>query len=124
MHNLERNKKTVYYKTYLGETAIVDASGYKTGEYTVNYGVLTSIKAYVSPSRGDSSYDPFGINVDYTNTMLVDDTDCPITESTLLWIDKDPEDGQGNATPHNYIVKRRAPSFNCIAYAIKEVDVS
>lgn len=58
----------------------------------------------------------FGINTNYSKTMIVDDLNCDIDEHSILWIDT-------TSTEHNYIVVEVAKSFNHIVYAIREVNV-
>lgn len=50
----------------------------------------------------------------------------PITESSVMWIDSLPvmaEDGS-TQTPHDYIVKRVAPSLNSVSIAVSKVNVN
>ena len=115
MQSLARNQQTIYYSLYKGTTEAVDSDGNYTGEYTNEYDTPVAIDACVSASRGSSDIDLFGINVSYTNTLIVDDIDCPITETTRLWID------MPTTSPHNYEVVQVAKSLNHIAYAVKQV---
>ena len=55
---------------------------------------------------------------DYDRTMTTTDTACPIDENTVLWLD-----GASTDEAHNYIVKKRAPWKNSVAYAVKKVTV-
>ena len=50
--------------------------------------------------------------------MSTSDIACPIDENAVLWLDSDSTD-----EAHNYIVKKRAPWKNSIAYAVKKVTV-
>lgn len=50
--------------------------------------------------------------------MTTADTTCPIDENTVLWLD-----GASTDEAHNYIVKKRAPWKNSVAYAVKKVTV-
>lgn len=95
MKNLARNKQTIYYALYegMGEN-IVD--GLYTGEQIPQYSTPTSLKASVSAARGTADIDLFGINTNYTKTVIVDDMSCPIDEHSRLWI------GRSTDQPHNY----------------------
>lgn len=127
MRNLARNKKTVYYALYSSKTEIVDANGNKTGDKRIEYTEPTAIRVSVSASRGEAYADPFGINLNYSKTVITDDMDCPIKEDSVLWIDKEATaevDGKTTVTPYNYVVVRKAVSLNNISYAVREVSVS
>lgn len=122
MVSLAENRQTVYYAELLGYTDVLDDDGYKTGEKEKSYSEPQPFLIYVSPSRGDAAWMPFGISHEYTNVMSTCDRDCPITETSVLWIGKSPRDGEGNVTDFNYTVERRAEGLNSILYAIKRVD--
>ena len=111
MRNLERNKRTIAYTLYLGLVEAVDEDGYFTGEKPPQYAEPVAIKASVSAARGSTDLDLFGINVPYTNTIIVDDMDCPVDENSLFWIDDNP-----------YAVVLVAKSLNHIAYAVRKLN--
>lgn len=108
MKGLEINKTEVKYKLYTGEVEQVDGNGYYTGEKVPTYADEVTIKASVSAARGTSDIDQFGINVPYTNTVIVDDTSCPIAEDSRLEIGGKP-----------YAVLLVAKSLNHITYAVQ-----
>jgi hypothetical protein len=50
---------------------------------------------------------------------------CPISETSILWVDKVPETPYVATAPKNdYIVKLVAKSINSITYVIQKVEVS
>lgn len=111
MRNLERNKRTIYYTLYMGLVEAVDENGYYTGEKPPQYSDPVAIKGSVSAARGSTDLDLFGINVPYTNTIIVDDMDCPVDENSLFWIDENP-----------YAVVLVAKSLNHITYAVRKLN--
>ena len=119
MRNLLRNQQTVYYKLFLGLEELVDEYGNVTGSYIPVFGDLKSAKFCVSPNKGSSEVEQFGALEDYDRTMTTSDTNHPIDEDSILWID-----GADTSGPYNAIVKRRAPWKNSTQYAIKMVTVS
>ena len=119
MRDLRRNLSTVYFKLYEGQEEIIDEYGNPTGSFTQKYGSLQTSRLCVSPNKGSSETDMFGSLEDYDRTMTTADTGCLIDESAILWLDGQPTD-----EPHNYIVKKRAPWKNSVAFAIKRVTVS
>lgn len=124
MRCLSQNKQTIYYAEYQNATRETDDNGFYTGDVTVSYGTPQALRINVSPARGTSELKIFGIGNDYTKTLVTDDTNCPITETSVLWIGIEPYDSDHNAVPHNYVVVRKAISLNSVTYAVKEVSVT
>ena len=123
MKSLNRNKETIYYALYRGDTENTSGNLY-TGEIVPSYDSPVELRASVSAARGTSDIDLFGVNVSYTHTVIVDDVSCPINEHSRLWIGREPTDANGLAVPHNYEVVQVAKSLNHIAYAVMQVDFS
>lgn len=124
MVSLAANRQKIWYAELTGSTDKVDANGYKTGEKVKTYSTPQEFLIYVAPSRGNSTYMPFGIGWEYTNVMSTCDTSCPIRETSVLWVGISPfnEDGTRNDAEHNYTVERVAKGLNSILYAIKRVS--
>lgn len=118
MRSLKKNQQPVYFKLYLGQEEIIDANGDKTGSFKHVYGELLKEDLCVSPNKGNSEIEMFGSLEDYDRTMTTSNTDCLIDENSILWID-----GADTVEAHNYIVKRKAPWKNSIAYAVKRVTL-
>ena len=118
MKTLRRNQTLIKYATFKDKAEILDGNGYRTGQFTNRYNAKTDLWAYVSAARGETQLDMFGVNVNYTKTLIVDDVNCPIDENTILWIDN------LTAEPYDYIVVQKAKSLNGISYAIRKVDVT
>ena len=115
MQLLNRNKRLIQYATYSGSMSMVtDSDGFYTGERTKFYGSVTTLMAYVTPSRGDATDEMFGKDLDYDKVMYTT-KDCPIDEFSLLWLDA------SSSAPNDYIVSRVAESLNHKAIAIKKV---
>jgi len=127
MRSLVRNKQKIYYSLYTASTPIRDEWGNLTGENTYTYATPVEYRINVSAARGTADIEQFGINTNYSKTMVTNDTTCPITETTRLWIDREPTVTEGQtvtAIPHNYEVVSVARSINSVTYAIKEVSVT
>ena len=118
MRSLDRNKQKIYYSLYLSKTPILDEYGNQTGEYEISYDTPVALDINVSAARGTSDVEQFGINLNYTKSMVTNDLNCPIDETTRLWVGIEPTE------PHNYAVVSVAKSINSITYAIKEVSVT
>ena len=119
MRDLRRNLSTVYFKLYKGKKELLDKNGCATGSFELLYGDLQSARLCVGPSKGNSKIDLFGSMEDYDRAMTTANTDCPIDENAILWLDV--ADTQG---PHNYIVKRKSQWKNSVAFAVKKVTAS
>lgn len=125
MKNLERNNKTVYYCLYDGFVDKEDEYGNLTGETIEHYQPHKKMKqANVSEATGNSNAEQFGVSVDYDKVVLTQDMKCPITETTVLFVDKKPEYDDNGLPLYDYVVKRVSRSLNVIAIAIKRVDVT
>ena len=122
MRTLRRNKQDIYYALYVGSNDSVDEYGDNNGEPTAVYTDPVKLEdgANVSASRGTADSELFGIDLDYSRTICIEDINCPIKEDSILWIGRVPD----GTTKHNYIVKAVAISLNSTVYAIKEVNVS
>lgn len=117
MRSLIRNKQRIYYALLESRDEIRDEYGNLTGESNLVYGDPIEYHINVSAARGTAELDQFGINAIYSKTMVTNDLNCPIDETTHIWVDKGPTE------PHNYVVTSVARSLNSITYAIKEVSV-
>ena len=118
MKTLKRNKQRVYYALYGSTTPILDSDGMDTGETELGFGSPIEAWMNVSANKGEASVEPFGVDLDYTKTIMTDDINCPIDETSRLWIGRQPTE------PFNYSVVKVAKSLNHIQYAVKEVEVS
>lgn len=114
MRLLKRNQRRVIHAEFIGKTEEI-RDGLFTGEWIKEYTEPVETKMTISAARGQTSSQIFGIETKYTKTMITDDINCPITESSLIWIDipsfEDP----------NYKVVAIARSLNFITYAIQEI---
>ena len=123
MQLLDRNKRTISYKTYSGTTTESTGSdGYYTGERVVNYSAIKTVKAYITANKGDASEEMFGKTLDYDNVIYVE-KDSDIDEYSLLWVDASPTPitTTSDPVPNDYIVVRVATSLNHKAIAVKKV---
>ena len=136
MRGLKRNQKTLYYQIYQSNIPVyeMDLDGnividpvtgepLLTGETMVGYAAPVQFRANVSAARGESSSDPFGIDLSYDKTMVSCDMTLPIDELSVLFVDKKPEfDAGGNlANTADYKVVKVAKSLNSVLYAIRKV---
>ena len=125
MRCMVRNKRTFYYATYIGETEIIDEYGNATGEYALSYSNPIKYKGNVSAVQGEMQSRQFGESESYDKVIVLDDSNAPIDEYSILWVDTLPQlnDDGSTDTPHDYIVRKVASSLNGTSIAIGKVDV-
>lgn len=124
MKCLERNKTEFYYALFVDDEPGKDEYGNESGEPRIIYSEPVLAKANISPATGVSQVEQFGKDLKYDKVIVLDDTDCPIDENTVLFVDKLPaRDKDGNLL-FDYIVKKIAKSLNSVSIAISKVDVS
>ena len=124
MRVLNRNRQPFFYALFDRSEPEVDVSGKETGEWNTIYGAVQKVYGNISPARGESSDAVFGVDIQYDKVIALMDTD--ITETSILWIGRQPaiESDGTSETPYDYIVTRVAKSLNSVLIAISRVDVS
>ena len=124
MKALNRNKQTLWYANPIGTEILTDEYGYESGT-SILYSEPVEIRANISAARGTEELDAFGINTNYSKTIVTDDLTLPITKSSILWIGKEPDAlGEKGLSKHNYVVVSVAKSLNSLKIAVAEVSVS
>lgn len=117
MRSLVRNKRTIYYALYLGDTEVVDSDGYATGTYAPSYTEPQKLDINVSAASGAAWTREFGDFKNYDRTMVTTQ-DLPLDENSILWIDD-----LDLTHPHDYQIVQVAKSLNENRYAISKVKV-
>lgn len=123
MKIMERNKQSFYYSLYAGSEPVMDEYGNEVGTKTT-YSDPVPFRANVSPATGSAQVEQFGNLADYDKVIVTDDMSCPIDETTVLFLDKQPEFNAEGMPLYDYRVKRVAASLNSISYAVSKVSVS
>lgn len=116
MRGLIRNTRPLSYALYEGKTELLDHNGNRTGEYVNAYSDPVTVRMNIAPASGAADWNPFGIDTPYTLAAMTFDTKLPISETSIVWVDKSTDE------PHNYVVTRVARSINNIVYALLEVE--
>ncbi|MDD6689237.1 MAG: hypothetical protein PUE56_04405 [Clostridium sp.] len=124
MRMMERNKTKFYYALFEGQEPIEDEYHNETGEFRKTFTPFIEAKWNISPARGNTQVEQFGMDVQYDKVIVIDDMTCPIDENTVLCVDTEPSyDNDGNPI-YDYIVRKVAKSLNSISIAISKVQVS
>ena len=124
MKCLQRNKTQFYYCLYDREERPVDEEGFETGEPRVIYSEPVAMTANISPATGNTSTEQFGNDIRYDKVIVTDDTNCPIDEHSVLFVDKTPEYDDDDVPLFDYVVKKVAKSLNSVSIAVSKVEVS
>ena len=139
MRSLRRNKRELWYALYEDEKPIyktdkdgnivyMDVDGEQvpteTGEFQSVYSIPEKFKANISAGRGYSQNEVFGINADFTRSIVITDLSNPIDEYALIW-DREPkvlEDGTAEPMDAVYRVSGRpARGLTSIVIPIKAI---
>lgn len=120
MRMQEKNKRSIFYAEYVGKgEAIKDEYGNETGEYKTVYSEPNPFKVNVSVGQGEYFTMVFGNVEIYDKVIVIDNLNCPITKTSILWIDS-----LDTTNPHDYKVTGVFPSLNSTLIAVKRVNVS
>ena len=149
MKTLSRNKRPLYYATYLGKQPVYDEDGLYTGLKAIGYSPVVKVKMNVGVDLGTAGLAEYGITDPFTVAIATDDTSCPITTTSIVWLDQgnlseyseETEYSEGDKTmkdgtikqyvngawvdvPHTHTVLRVATSLNSVTYLVRQVEVS
>lgn len=139
----------MYYALYQGKQKVFDENGLYTGEEAIVYSAVVKAKMNVGVDLGTAGLEQFGIVDPFTVAIVTDDTLCPITTTSILWLgfgdipDYDDtatytegqyalKDGTiqqyanevWEAVPHTHSVLRVSTSLNSVTYLARQVEVS
>lgn len=117
MRNLIRNKRDIWYAVQVGSTPILDEHGNDTLEVEAVFSSPLYLRANVSANMGQEAVEVFGSQTDYSRTVSIAGSECPLVEGCRVWFNKEPnEAGDDN----NYVVARVADSKNGFLVAMRE----
>lgn len=119
MRCLARDKSTVWASLYEESVEVLDEDGKRTGYHETVRSDPFEIDASVSAARGSVYEDGFGQSVNYDRSVLIEDVDTPVSESTVFWIDADPATDEWD-----YKVSAIARTPNVVKVAVKRREVS
>ena len=84
MRTLARNKQFYYFALYQGKQRVTE-DGVFTGEYETSYSDCQLAKDNISASKGAATDDVFGINLNYSKSIVTAE-DRKIDEYSVLWL--------------------------------------
>ena len=115
MRDLKRNQRVIYYANVIGTEPIIDEYGNDTLEARILYASPALLRCNVSANMGREAVEVFGSQTDYSRTISLSDTSCPLTEGAQVWFGVSPD------TRFNYTVAQVADSKNGFLIALREV---
>lgn len=121
MKGLKRWKQGFYYALF-DHVELTDEQGRYTGEPRTVYKTPVAAKAHISSDKGQAVVEAFGLNTPFDSVIFWDSGDCPITETTALILDGEPQTDTDGSLLYDHIVRAVARSFNLTMIAIEEVD--
>lgn len=137
MRSLKKNQQLLWYSTYADQIT----EYYRDSDGNIIYDEIEGeqiprIKCEragynnpvhfdinVSAGKGTAQEEVFGVSLDYTKTISTSDMDLPISETSLIWFETEPnynEDGTVNEASADYSVVGIAKSLNNVVYALKK----
>ena len=119
MRNLIRNKRELWYAINVGSTPILDDYGNDTLEVEAVFSSPLPLQANVSANVGLEAVQVFGTQTEYSRTVSIAGTECPLTAGSRVWFGVEPNE---TATNYNYTVVRVADSKNGYLIALREVS--
>ena len=123
MKTLARNKQPIWYSLCTGKAEIIDANGFRTGQYQLTYAEPVKAMMNIRWDDGSVRLEGFGLNDSAKRRLVTDDMNCPIGIDTIMWIGIEPN--ESGTVAHNYVVSGSPQkSLNHIAYIVEEVNVS
>ena len=113
MRNLKKNQRKLWYALYQDKIPILDENGDETGDYTVGYGPPVPFEASLSSGNGKAQREVFSTT----------ETDLPITKTSLVWYETEPElleDGSADPNTADYeVAAPPADGLNTLVIALK-----
>lgn len=120
LHPLNEDEENIVYIEIDGVMVPVE-----TGETKLTYGRPVEFSGNIKMAGGKAEAESFGLNVgDYEAVLLLDKNEVPITETSKIWFESEPEyneDGTVNYFKADYTVVKPFPSINNDRYALKKV---
>ena len=116
MRDLLRNKRGLWYAVPQGSTPILDEYGNDTLEVEVAFSSPLYLRANISANVGQEAVEVFGSQTEYSRTVSITGTECPLVEGCRVWFNREPD------KESNYVVTRVADSKNGFLVALREVS--
>jgi len=137
MRNLKKNQQKLWYSTYADQITIYERDSAGNIIYDeidgelipriiaerAGYNNSVPFYANISAAKGTSASEVFGVSLDYTKTISTSDMTLPLSETSLIWFETEPEynaDGSVDDASADYSVVAVAKSLNNVVYAIKK----
>lgn len=118
MRDLKRNQRGLWYAIPTGSRTLKDDYGNDTLEVEMLFSSPTHLMANVSANAGQEAVEVFGSQTEYSRTLSLTGSVCPLVEGSRVWFGVEPNAYKVN---NNYVVARVADSKNGYLVALREV---
>lgn len=108
--------RTVHVSNRCERLKVFDDDGRFVG-YSDGWSDPSPELADIGMPSGSASASPFGADVSYDRTALLESTS--MSEGSRVWVDADPR-----SEPHDFVAKRIAPSLSFTLVALSRTDAS
>lgn len=116
MRSLQRNQRELHYAVPIGTEPIRDEYGNDTLEVRTTYSSPALLRVNVSANVGEDIAAVFGSKTEYSRTIAIAGTECPLVEGCRVWF------GVPVTQSNNYRVAKVADSKNGFLVALQEVS--
>ena len=116
MRSLQRNQRELHYAVPIDTEPILDEYGNNTLEVKTTYSSPTPLRVNVSANVGRDTIDVFGSKTEYSRTITIAGTECPLCVDCRVWF------GVPVTQSNNYRVVGVADSKNGFLVALQEVS--
>jgi hypothetical protein len=117
MRSLQRNQRGLHYAVPIGTEPIRDEYGNDTLEVRTTFSSPAPLRVNVSANVGEHLVDAFGSKTEYSRTITIAGTECPLSEGCRVWF------GVQVTQSSNYRVAKVAVSKNGFLVALQEVTI-
>ena len=120
MRNFTRNQRSLWYAVPIGNAPILDEYGNDTLEVEMAFASPLPFRANVSANVGQEAVEVFGFQTEYSRTVSIAGSECPLVEGCRVWFGVEPNELENN---YNYTVIRVADSKNGYLVALRGVTL-
>ena len=120
MRSIRRGTQKIWYCLYEGQESIPDEQGRDVGVYAPVFSDPVEIRASVSAASGYEDAQRFGIYGRFDKVVRIFDKNCPITETSVLFIDCEPSFDEDGFPQYEYVVTLVSKTLNVTEILVRK----
>ena len=97
MRDLKRNQRVIHYANVVGTEPIIDEYGNDTLDVRTLYGSPALLRCNVSANMGQEAVEVFGSQTEYSRTISLTGSQCPLVEGTSYRSERETSQGSADA---------------------------